>query len=70
MEHSKYDKSTLGLDIVSLIEEKVKEMAKETWDNDDCPPEFLVSLNNEDPNNQSIMIDCNHNRLIVGIFIV
>ena len=60
MEHKKYNQILFGLDIVDIIEEKVEELAKEHWKNDSCPPEFWVSLNNEDMNNQSIMITINH----------
>ena len=60
MEHKKYDHTSVGLDIINIIEEKVRKLAKDYWKNDICPPEFLVSLNNEDINNQSIMITINH----------
>lgn len=48
------------MDIVDVLENKVQELAKEEWKNDDCPPEFWVSLNNENMDNQSIMITINH----------
>jgi hypothetical protein len=60
MEHKKYNQAPLGLDIVNVIEEKVQQWAKDYWEDDSCPPEFWVSLNNEDENNQSIMISINH----------
>ena len=60
MEHMKYDQEPFGLDIVSIIEEKVQQLAKDYWSEDKCPPEFWVSLNNEDENNQSIMITISH----------
>lgn len=60
MEHKKYDQVLFGIDIVSIIEEEVERLAKEHWKNDSCPPEFWVSLNNEDMSNQSIMITINH----------
>lgn len=60
MEHKKYNQVPLGLDIVNVIEEKVQQWAKDYWNDDSCPPEFWVSLNNEDENNQSIMISINH----------
>lgn len=60
MEHKKYNLSAFGLDIISILEERVQEDAKEYWKDDKCPPEFWVSLNNEDPNNQSIMISISH----------
>ena len=47
-------------DIVSIIDEKVQQIAKDFWSDDKCPPEFWVSLNNEDANNQSIMISIKH----------
>lgn len=61
MEHKEICQVLFGLDIVDIIEEKVQELSKEQWKNDDCPPEFWVSLNNEDMNNQSIMITIRHN---------
>lgn len=61
MEHKKYNQVLFGLDIVDIIEEEVEELTKEHWENDSCPPEFWVSLNNEDMNNQSIMITISHN---------
>ena len=60
MEHKKYDQVLFGIDIVNIIEEKVQELAEEHWQNDDCPPKFWVSLNNEDMSNQSIMITIKH----------
>lgn len=60
MEHKKYDQVLFGIDIINIIEEKVEELAKDKWQNDSCPPEFWVSLNNEDINNQSIMITISH----------
>jgi hypothetical protein len=61
MEHKKYDQVPFGLDIVDILERKVQELAKEHWENDNCPPEFWVSLNNENMDNQSVMITVNHN---------
>lgn len=60
MEHKKYNQVSLDLDVVYIIEEKVQQLAKDYWNDDSCPPEFLVSLNNEDENNQSIMITICH----------
>lgn len=60
MEHKKYNQVPIGLDIVSIIDETVQSWAKDYWKDDSCPPEFLVSLNNEDEDNQSIMISINH----------
>ena len=48
-------------DLITLIEKKVQELAKENWKLDKCPPEFWVSLCNEDMNHQQIMITINHN---------
>lgn len=60
MEHKKYSQELFGLNIVSILEEEVQKLAKEHWKNDDCPPEFWVSLNNEDMDNQTILITINH----------
>lgn len=49
-----------SMDVISIIDEVVQELAEESWSEDNCPPEFWVSLNNEDINNQSIMITINH----------
>lgn len=53
-------KHEFGMDIVNIIEYYVRKLAEENWKNDNCPPEFWVSLNNEDMNNQKIMITINH----------
>lgn len=47
-------------DFITIIDEVVQILTKENWKEDECPPEFWVSLNNEDMNNQSIMITINH----------
>lgn len=60
MEQKKYNQVPFGLDIVSIVEEKVQQLAKDYWNEDECPPEFWVSLNNENENNQSIMISISH----------
>lgn len=60
MEHKKYDQVLFGMDIINVIEEYVQGLAKDYWSKDECPPEFWVSLNNEDMNAQSIMITINH----------
>ena len=60
MEHKKYSQAIFGLDIVNIIEEYIQNLVQENWKEDDCPPEFWVSLNNEDIKNQSIMITINH----------
>ena len=49
-----------SMDIVSIIDEVVQILVKEAWKDDKCPPEFWVSLNNEDMKDQSIMITINH----------
>lgn len=49
-----------SMDVVSIIDEAVQKLAKDGWIEDSCPPEFWVSLNNEDMNNQTIMITINH----------
>ena len=60
MEHKKYNQTAFGLDIINIINETVQAWAKDYWKEDKCPPEFWVSLNNEDENNQTIMISINH----------
>ena len=49
-----------NMDIVNILDEVVQKLAKDHWRDDTCPPEFWVSLNNEDTNNQLIMITINH----------
>lgn len=49
-----------SMDIISIIDEVVQKLTKDIWNEDECPPEFWVSLNNEDMNNQSIMITIKH----------
>ena len=53
-------KNLESLDIISAIDEIVKALARINWCDDECPPEFWISLNNEDMKNQSIMITVNH----------
>ena len=60
MEHKKYNQVPFDLDIIDIIEQKVKSLAEEHWKDDECPPEFWVSLNNEDMNNQCIMLTIKH----------
>ena len=60
MEHKKHDQELFGLNIVNILEEEVQKLVKEHWRFDDCPPEFWVSLNNEDMDNQTILITINH----------
>lgn len=48
------------MDIINVLQDKVQELAKEEWKNDDCPPEFWVSLNNENMDNQNIIITVSH----------
>lgn len=60
MNQEAYSQTLFGKDIVSIIEEYVQKTAKEYWKNDDCPPKFWVSLNNEDMDNQKIMITVYH----------
>ena len=60
MEHEKHSQNLFGIDIINMIEKNIQELVKEEWKNDDCPPEFWVSLNNEDMNNQAIMITIKH----------
>ena len=58
--HMEYNQVLFGLDVVNIIEKQVQDLAKAHWESDECPPEFWVSLNNEDMNNQSIMITIKH----------
>lgn len=61
MEHQKYNQVGFGLSIIELIEQQIREIAKDEFKNDtDSPPKFIVSLYNEDMNDQSIMITINH----------
>lgn len=48
-----------NLDIIGLIDRYVQEIAKEHWKNDECPPEFWVSLSGYDED-QKILITINH----------
>ena len=63
MEHQIYNQVPFGIEIIGIIEEKVLNLSKEHWFEDECPPEFWVSLNNENMNNQTIMITISHNGL-------
>ena len=62
MEHNKINNHPWNFDmnIINVLEEYVIILSKEEWKNDSCPPKFIVSLNNEDINNQSIMITIDH----------
>lgn len=60
MQHQKYDQTIYGFDIVKIIENYVQKQAERHWKGDSCPPEFWVTLNNEDMSNQMIMITINH----------
>jgi hypothetical protein len=60
MEHKKYDQTLYGFDIVKIIENYVQNEAERHWKGDSCPPEFWVSLDNEDDNKQAILITINH----------
>ncbi len=46
--------------IIDILDSAVQTLAKARWANDDCPPEFWVSLDNDDMDNQVIMISINH----------
>ena len=50
MEDKKYNQQFFNLNVIRIIEEYVQKIAKDNWDNDECSPEFWVSLNNEDMN--------------------
>lgn len=60
MKHIEYNQVEFGLNIINIIEKSIQDLAKSHWSEDECPPEFWVSLNNEDINNQLIMITINH----------
>ena len=60
MENKKYIQVPFEFNIIDILQEKIENIAEEHWKDDDCPPEFWVSLNNEDMDNQSIMITINH----------
>ena len=47
-------------DIIDVLEKYVQKLAKQHWQNDDCPPKFWVSLYNENLSDQSIMITISH----------
>ena len=60
MDHVEYNQTIEGLDIVKILEDYVQTKAKEHWKGDSCPPEFWVTLDNEDMNKQKILITINH----------
>lgn len=60
MEDKKYNQQFFNLDIIKIIEEYVQKIAEDHWGDDECSPEFWVSLDNENMNNQSIMITISH----------
>ena len=60
MKHKKYNQGLFNDDIIKILEDKVQELAKEHWYDDKCPPEFWVTLDNEDIDNQKILITVNH----------
>ena len=62
MKHRKHDQIPFGLDVVDIIQNHVNTIASEQWKADECPPLFMVSLNNENMDNQMIMITINHCR--------
>lgn len=49
-----------SMDIINILDETIQILAKNNWKEDSCPPEFWVSLNNEDMDNQAIMITISH----------
>lgn len=53
-------KNLENIDIIGAIDEIVQTLARIKWHEDITPPEFLVSLNDEDEDSQSIMITVNH----------
>jgi hypothetical protein len=56
----KHSQVLYGLDIVNILDEYVQEFQKKEWKDDECPPNFKVSLYNEDMNNQQILITVTH----------
>ena len=48
------------MDIIDVLDEAVQTLARIKWSNDDCPPEFIVSVDNEDLANQSILLSIKH----------
>lgn len=60
MEHTKYNQTLEGLDIVRIIETHIQKEAEKHWKGDSCPPVFWVSLDNDDLNDQKIMITISH----------
>lgn len=58
MEHEfLYDKN---MNIIDIIDTTVGLIASTYWVEDECPPKFLVSLDNEDFENQRILITIDH----------
>lgn len=57
----KHSQVPFGLSIVDLIDKQIQKMVKKEFMEDtQSPPEYWVSLNNEDMNNQKLMITINH----------
>lgn len=54
------EKFNFEKNIIEAIDMYVQWLAKKGWEKDDCPPKFIVSLNNQDINKQSIMITIDH----------
>lgn len=52
---------TSYFDIINVLNAYVKRIAKEYWNDNGCPPEFLVSLYYKGEHDQSIMMTINHN---------
>lgn len=46
--------------IIDLIEFSIQELVSKEWEDDDCKPEFWISVNNDDMNDQRILITINH----------
>jgi len=53
-------KKDIVTDIIMVINNYVQEFSKSYWKNDECKPRFIVSLNNEEIENQSILITITH----------
>lgn len=60
-QHEKLPNNLFGASIIEIIDREIQKIAKDRFADDKvCPPEFWVSLNNEDMKNQKIMITVNH----------
>lgn len=60
MENKINNQFNYNMNIIEVLEEYIVKLSKEQWKNDDCPPKFILSLNNENMNEQSILITIDH----------